>query len=410
LGIEVKVTDNKDEYQSSPFIKINYSIESLDGISVFPKALLYETILAWVNPAYKIYKGLPVLFWTDQEADIPFDIFAASFFMISRYEEYLPQPLDMHGRVNAEDSVAYQHSFLHIPVVDHWSNLLKNEIIKRYPGTLFPSRVFTYIPTIDVDIAFAYLYRNLTRFTGATLKSIVKGDFEDNLRRFRTILSRERDPFDTYDLASELFDEFDLQPVFFFLLGRYGKFDRNIPVNSEEFQQLIRKINQKYAVGIHPSYRSNEERHRLKLEIGQLEKITNRTVIRSRQHFLKMKMPETYQLLVSAGITEDYSMGYPSQAGFRAGTCTPFHFYDLSAESETSLLVYPFQVMDGTLNHYLGLTPAEAVVVIFRLIEEVKKVKGTFISVWHNESLSEIREWKSWREVYYQLTRAACGN
>lgn len=101
-------------------------------------------------------------------------------------------------------------------------------------------------------------------------------------------------------------------------------------------------------------------------------------------------------------------MGYASLPGFRAGTCTPFPFYDLTSEKETSLRIFPFQVMDGTLNQYMKLSPDEALEECKKLIDEVKKVNGTFISLWHNESLSEMREWKQWRNVYYKLLEAGC--
>ena len=44
------------------------------------------------------WKGLPVFFQTTSDSDIPFDVFAASFFLVSRYEEYLEFQPDAHGR------------------------------------------------------------------------------------------------------------------------------------------------------------------------------------------------------------------------------------------------------------------------------------------------------------------------
>ena len=72
-------------------------------------------------------------------------------------------------------------------------------------------------------------------------------------------------------------------------------------------------------------------------------------VTKSRQHFLAFELPTTYLKLIQSGILEDYSMGYASHLGFRAGICSPFRFYNLLEEKETDLVVYPFQVMDVTL-------------------------------------------------------------
>jgi len=112
---------------------------------------------------------------------------------------------------------------------------------------------------------------------------------------------------------------------------------------------------------------------------------------------------ETYQNLIKLGIKEDYTLGYATDTGFRAGTCTPFNFYDLYNEKETSLKIFPFQVMDTTLNQYLKLDVEEAVERISHMIEKVKQVRGTFISLWHNESLSDHGHWKGWEPVYKKM-------
>jgi hypothetical protein len=63
-------------------------------------------------------------------------------------------------------------------------------------------------------------------------------------------------------------------------------------------------------------------------------------------------------------------------------------FYDLSKEEETELKIFPFQIMDATLNKYLKLSENEAISNIEKIVNKVKEVNGTFISLWHNESLS----------------------
>jgi hypothetical protein len=327
--------------------------------------------------------------------------------MISRYEEYQGLLTDEHNRTLPSQTTAYKHNFLALPVVDHWALMIQELIKKNYPGYKFPQREYRFTPTIDVDIAFAYRYRGIMRTTGATLKSFLKQNWKDNQRRFETLILRQPDPFDTFSLLNHWHKQYGLNPIFFFLVGHYGKYDKNISASYSAMKRLIRQISENYKIGVHPSYQSNYTTQRLLKEIGTLQKITGNTVSRSRQHFLMLRFPDTYQQLIRLGITEDYSMGFASAPGFRAGTCTPFSFYDLSKETETPLVVYPFQVMDGTLNQYQKLTPLEAIESISCLNTEVRKVNGTFISLWHNESLSEMRHWKNWREVYEALIKIA---
>jgi hypothetical protein len=100
-------------------------------------------------------------------------------------------------------------------------------------------------------------------------------------------------------------------------------------------------------------------------------------------------------------------MGYPDQPGFRASICSPYFFYDLDLEIETALRLHPFAIMDGTLRDYMNIKPEDAASIINPLIEEIKKVKGEFISVWHNESFAENERWKGWRKVYEDMIEKA---
>lgn len=409
LGVPVSFSQNKTEYQNYSQPKINYSREELGGVTIFPHTLLFEQNIREIEIETGNFQNIPILF-QDMCSPLPFDPFAAAFFMLTRYEEYGAHHTDHHGRSLVTESVAYKNKFLWIPVVDHWALILKQQILQKYPDYAFPERQYKFVPTIDVDIAFAYRYRNFFRTAGATIKSILNNDLEDNRRRFNTLFLKKTDPYDTFQMLETWHNQHQVNPVFFFLLGKYGPFDKNISRSRTNLHKLIRDIHQKNQIGIHPSYTSNHKTRYIRTEIKILSEIIQAPVEKSRQHFLMLRLPYTYQNLIKNGITQDYTMGYASKPGFRAGTCTPFPFYDLSEDKETNLTVYPFQVMDGTLNQYMKLSPLEAIEVINNLVDQVKKVKGTFISLWHNESLSEIREWHRWREVYQQMLSYASEN
>jgi hypothetical protein len=407
LGIPVTLTIDRKEFEQYEGPKINYTNEASSGIHIHPHSLLFEQNVQVLTPGISEYQNIPILFPVSETSSLPFDPFAAAFFMITRYEEYWPQPLDKFGRVLARSSVAYQLGFLEIPVVDHWALMVQHLVESTYPSFHFPKRDYKYMPTFDVDIAFAYRCRSVWRTTASTIKSILYQRFEDVQERFRVLLNNHPDPYDIFLWLHDFNVQHKISPLYFFQVGRYGRYDKNISPTYPAMKKLIRETEGNYQLGIHPSYRSGGNLELLKEEINTLENIIGKKVIQSRQHFLKLRFPETYKNLISCGITDDFTMGYASRPGFRAGTCTPFHFYDLSTETETGLSIHPFQIMDGTLNQYMHLSPLEAIDCISRINEEVRKVNGTFISLWHNESLSEIREWSGWQDVFFGLVRIA---
>jgi hypothetical protein len=175
--------------------------------------------------------------------------------------------------------------------------------------------------------------------------------------------------------------------------------DKNIDYNHPYLINLIRSISKNHLTGIHPSYKSFNNLQILKMEISRLDKITSKTSI-SRFHYLKFTLPKSYQILLKAGIRQDYSMGFSDRIGFRAGTCTPFYFYDLENECTTDLKIFPFVYMDGVLNDKLKFTPEYSSKLISKIKHEVRKVNGPFNAVWHNESLSDRDRWKGWRSVF----------
>ena len=79
---------------------------------------------------------------------MPFDPFAATFYMLSRYEEYLPYKKDRFSRFPASESLAFKNNFLKKPVVDKWILLIKEVLMKAYPNLNFKPHNFTYLNTI----------------------------------------------------------------------------------------------------------------------------------------------------------------------------------------------------------------------------------------------------------------------
>jgi hypothetical protein len=291
--------------------------------------------------------------------------------------------------------------------VNIYANLIRDVLKSRFPELNFPEKKYRFISTIDIDNAWAYLEKGFMRTAGAFARSLVQLDFEELVLRAKVLAGLEHDPYDTYELQLQLQKQYKFKSIYFFLLGEYGVNDKNVPVDSRKFRSLIKSIADYAESGIHPSYGSNKNSGRLKKELNELSKILKREVTKSRQHFLVLKLPETYRKLIELDITDDYTMGYALQVGFRASICSPFFFYDLDNEQITSLRVHPFAVMDATLKYYMKVPPEEAMNHILPLIEEVRKVNGDFVSLWHNESLSENKVWAGWRKVYEQLVAAA---
>lgn len=405
---DFQLTDDQEKFLSHQGPKFTYAKEAIGSSPHFQsKELLFETGIKEQDLLFGHIDKLPVLFMVSKPSLLGFDIFSAVFFMLARYEEYLPHQRDKYDRFEPTSSIAFQHGFLKKAVVDRWMILLKSKLLLTFPSLSFPERKYHYIPTIDIDNAFEYKEKGVMRTVGAFLRSLVKLDFKTFSEMAQVIFMGKKDPYDTYNYQLNIQKKYALKPIYFILLGNYGINDKNVPPESRVFQRLIKSIADYAQVGIHPSFGSNFKQGHLEKEIRRLTYIIKREVKMSRQHFLKLSLPETYRNLIRNDIVEDYTMGFAAQSGFRAGTCTPYFFYDLDEEKETPLKVFPFQVMEATYKYYMRSTPSDAIFEMKRMIEEVREVNGTFISLWHNESLSGQGIWAGWREVYEEMLKAA---
>lgn len=410
LSVSYTQTTDLNDYLNYAGPRINYSPEQLHSNEIWipPATLLFSKGIHQCNPQVEQWGGLPAAFFHHStESDLPFDLFSFCFFLVSRYEEYIApeEAFDRHGRFKAESSLAFRQKFLKKAVVNQWALRIKKLIEKRWPGTEFPISTFQCIPSFDIDLAWAYRERPLWRMLGGSLRDLIKAKTHWLRHRWQVLLNDSTDPFDTYEYIGSLHALYGFSPIFFFLLADPGRYDRSISPSNPRLKELIRKIAQQNRVGIHPSYRSHQKKPLLKKEIDRLAGVSNQPVIRSRFHFLKFNIPGSYRRLISSGIQHDYTMGYATQPGFRASIATPYPWYDLEKEAATSLLIHPFQVMDGTLKNYLKVSPEEGLQLVKNLVEHTASVKGTFVILWHNSSFSYIAGWEKWKNVYEEILK-----
>jgi hypothetical protein len=411
LGLGFSFATKKEEFVQYEGPKFSYGEEAFKGTLFFKASnLLFEREISSQDLKVFDYEGTKAFFPVfNKVSALPFDVFAAIFYLVSRYEEYLPFVRDKHGRFEAGSSVLHEMGMLQTPLVNIWCQKLGQKLQDSFSDLALKKRKYQFVPTYDIDAAWAYKHKGFYRSVGAYMKDLIKFDKEEMKYRTKVLSSKRPDPFDTFSLQLELQKSYKLRPVYFILFAAYGLNDKNISVRNPHFRNLIKQLGDYAEIGIHPSYASFSDKKALRNEIAALSAVVNRQIIKSRQHFLRLSLPETYQNLVDLDITDDYTMGYAQQPGFRAGIADSFLFYDLDHDVPTNLRIHPFTVMDGTLRDYMQLSPQEAIEQIKALIKTVKSVDGTFISLWHNESLSNEKRWKGWLDVYLQLVQEAIG-
>lgn len=400
--------DNTDGLSGKALL--NYSATPLPGaVNIRPQGILYQSDTREQPVTYHRWKHTAVIFYNQPGAPIPFDLFGAVFFMLSRYEEYLPGARDKHGRYPASRSVATAYSFLKEPVADLWVWHLGRRLQKQF-GLEPRERQFTFLPTFDIDTAYNYLDKPLWKHMLGGIRDIAKGKVGQAVLRYKVCRGRAEDPYDNFRWMEDIHHQYGFKPTYFWLLSdRRSSFDTNNDPDSERMQRLLQRYRDTVAYGIHPSYDSHRDPGVLQQEIQLLEQYAA-PVAKSRQHYIRFTLPDTYRTLIAQGITEDYSMGYADSNGFRAGTSNPFPWFDLRDNKRTDLLVYPFVFMEATSIFYEKQSPDRAFEELERLYWAIRKTNSLMITVFHNYTLGTAGEYKGWRQHYLRLLDLATGN
>ncbi|WP_299125538.1 polysaccharide deacetylase family protein [uncultured Winogradskyella sp.] len=406
LGLEVSFTSKIEDFIAHDSLKMSYTKQPLSNeLFVRSNELLFEQGLSDLDINVHQWDNTKGFFATGERSHLPFDIFASSFYLLSRYEEYLPHVNDSFGRFMATESLAYNHRFLNQPVIDIWSYKLRDVLQERFPKFQFTKRQYQIQPVVDVPTAFYFRKKGLLRTVGGTLNDLVRFKLKQLYQRYSVLMGFKRDPYDTFKWIITKQKQCNFKFVVLFLIGDYSTYDKNVNTNKKEFVSLIKSIADYCNVGIKASYFALDDVSILKKEKLKMESIINTDLKAIRHSFSKLNLPTSYRNLVELEINQDFTMGYIDTLGFRAGTCTPFQFYDLDYEVQTPLQINPYHCLDFALLKYQSeLDKTEH---LQKLIDEVKAVNGTFTPVFHNYTFSDLSNWRGFRSLFNLILESA---
>ncbi len=413
LNLSYELTSDYDFFIQSKKAKIYYGnkLDLDDSIYyIFEEGLLHEQGVRFFD--IQVGKEFPYNLYFNDKKDV--DFFSSIFFCLTRYEEYWNSKKDGHGRFQAKNSVLFKNikngpinNLIQIPIVDVWIDLIRKTLNEKNPNLspiALPS--FNFIPTYDIDHVRAFQWKGAMRTLGAFLKDIFQANWNVLNYRFKVLLNKRKDPYDVFEEWNSLEKKYKLHPIYFWLIGDYSQYDKNPNYKHRKFKKQIINSSKSAKIGLHISYKANGFLNKMKNEKNRIETIINKNVDKNRFHFLKFALPFSYQQLLKIGIKEDYSMAYAECIGFRAGTSHSYNWFDLEKNESTSLMIFPYCIMDVSLKNYMKLKPNEAIDLCEAVLDEIRKNGGNFIILWHNSSYG-LSTWKEWEGMYQKILERA---
>ncbi len=334
------------------------------------------------------------------------DLFAGVFFMLTRWEEALPAKGDLHNRFPASASMVVKNGFIIRPIVDEYVSLLCNWLHSL--GYTLPERKagYTIIPTCDVDIPYYWRSKPVWKALGGRL--LKHWNILETIKdysAFKAVQTQnEKDPYDTFDYLMTLAEKNGTRFQFNFIGGGKTKFEGYYNIDDPQINELMAEIKSRgHHIGLHPSYATCHDSSLIEKEKRAVEASAGVSISKSRQHYLRFAMPETWRHLSNAGIAEDSTLGYAAEPGFRCGTCKPFPVFDIHQREQLPLIERPLLIMDVSFRMYKKLSIRESIELCEKIKVQVKKHNGELVILWHNSNLSEMDGWEGWDEVLESL-------
>ena len=354
----------------------------------------------------KIWEEVPILFGepnveTKGNTKIIYaDLLASSYFLISRYEEMVRREVrDVYGRFPGKESIPYRAGFIDRPLVDQYGRILREHLREIGIDAAEPPNVISKVYlTHDVDQISHF--RSIRGLAGGLLRGLKRP--KEGHRALKSFFGGlQFDPWYTFpylfNLDSKLRTKMgeDRCEIIAFIRTGGSKYKQDKPfVNllHPDYKTLLHYAKRKrVSIGLHSSFEVGIHPNRVNNEKRKLEKTIKQTTNYNRNHFLCSREPEDMLMLIGAGITDDFTMGYADMAGFRLGTCRAVKYINLSNRQVTSLNLHPLPVMDRSLDdkRYMYMNAHQADQYCKQLIDTVESHNGEIAFLWHNNSVEK---------------------
>lgn len=399
LGIPIKFTSKIEEFIAHDGAKLSYGKQALGNEFFIQKVeLLMEQGFSELEIKVQPWDDTICFFPLPEASDLPFDIFAASFYMLTRYEEYLPHVKDEAGRFPAAESLASQESFLHKPVVDIWAMKFKRILQDRFPDLEMEDRKFRSRSLITSESTFVFKNKGFLRSFIGMMLDVFQLNIGRVVDRLQVWARLKSDPHDIFEDLIQLIKKHRLDMLFMFQLSDFSIHDRNIGHNRIPHRAVIKSVADYARVGLLMGYYAMEEIKSLRKEKLRMEEIVHSPVEHAMNAKYNLRLPDHYNDLIELEIHNDHSMGYPEVAGFRAGTCSPYLFYDINMEITTPLKIHPYSFHSALIETIPVKKVKEK---IKRMVLEVKEVEGQFTAVFQNQDFSQYSN----KALHYEILK-----
>ncbi len=401
LGCDLTADDIQFDAQA-----VNYTIQ-VDGKEIvvedhffqqYPEPLSY--LKAEHLPSELVYfhargKEIPIIYGVDRyeetenRATIGLDIFASTFFMLTRWEESL-YGRDEKGDCPEKLLFTIRENIYQRPLVHEYEYLLKT-LLNGWGGVSTKEREYRVAMSHDVD---GLVPPSCKKIAIDACRQIKNGSPKNpiiNLTWQQEILYKCTFPkaYSQVKLYVELCEKYGIPEWFYFKVCAKGEEEATYYYNDKRLKRvidvLVAKKNPNIYIGFHPSQTTFNNVEQWTVESERIKKLLQDNLKIGRNHHL-LYNSDTYQKwdnLLSCDESFVSNCVFHKHIGFRSGVAVPYQIFDIYARRQLRIYEIPCQIMDSALRLHKYASDDDMMKDVVSIVDEVRKYSGTLLLTWH---------------------------
>ncbi len=340
-------------------------------------------------------KEIPIIYGIDKmeqngtTTTIGVDIFASTFFMLTRWEEFL---FGREEKGDCDEALLFmvKHNAYTRPIVHEYEDLMR-KILQSYGLNLKSERKYNAVLSHDVDGFLTPSWTNIAKsfvwqaIHGVPKNKVLNLTWKEKIK-YKLAFSNA---FVQFDMFMALAEKLNIKEWFYLKVCEKGEKEATYrfsdKITEDVVERLKKRNNPNLVLGFHPSQNVFGKERQWTKEVSRIKELLHETPSIGRNHHLlyNNQMLRLWETLSNPSLHISNCVFHKRQ-GFRSGICVPYPLFDVYQRREMMLMEHPCQIMD-TVIRYDEIIKSEEQrwLDVKTVIDNAKQYQGELVVTWH---------------------------
>lgn len=336
---------------------------------------------------------IPILYGEDKYEEtesgfvIGLDLFASTFFMLSRWEEFL---LGREEKGDCDESLLFtvKHGIHQRPIVHEYESFLRTVL-----GLPLPQRKYQVVLSHDVDgfmtPSSLHILKDFVRqsIKGAPKNRILNLTWKEEIK-YKIAYPSADSQFRMYRAIAE---KYGIPEWLYFKVCDKGEKECTYRFNDSTVKEIVNRLKGQESadlqMGFHPSQSTFKNPEQWDVEVDRIKALIGRVPQIGRNHHLlfDMQMLRAWETLAGQdGVVLLSNTVFHNRHGFRSGVAVPYTLFDIYQRRSMRILEHPCQIMDTVVRYDSKVkSDSETMKEVEEIVSRIRQCQGLLVLTWH---------------------------